>query len=87
MRFMPLSGRKHQIRIHLHSLGCPIVGDDKYYNEPKIKISDLQNKLYLHAYKIDLQCLYNRKLEITAPLPEHFKEALDLLGLNFKGNK
>lgn len=80
----PLSGRKHQIRIHLHSIGCPIVGDDKYFLEPKIKIADIKNKLYLHAYKIDLSCLYNKKLEIFAPLPPHFAEALDFLGLDFK---
>ncbi len=80
----PLSGRKHQIRIHLHSIGCPIVCDDKYFLEPKIKISDIKNKIYLHAYKIDLSCLYNKKLEIFAPLPPHFAEALDFLGLDFK---
>lgn len=81
----PLSGRKHQIRIHLHSLSCPIVGDKKYFLTPKPNMPEIKNKLYLHAYKIDLSYLYNKKLEITAPLPRHFKEAISVLGLNFKG--
>lgn len=80
----PLSGRKHQIRIHLYSLFCPIVGDKKYFLIPKPNMPEIKNKLYLHAYKIDLSELYNKKLEITAPLPRHFKEALSVLGLNFE---
>lgn len=80
----PLSGRKHQIRIHLHSLGCPILGDDKYFLEPKAKIAEIKNKLYLHAYKMDLSCLYSKKMQVIAPLPEHFVEAIDFLGLNFE---
>jgi len=81
----PLTGRKHQIRLHLRSIGCPIVGDDKYFIEPKIKIADIKNKLYLHAYKIDLSCLHNKNLEVIAPIPAHFSEAFDVLGIEFKG--
>ena len=81
----PLSGRKHQIRIHLHSIACPIIGDKKYFLTPKPFVPEIKNKLYLHAYKMDLSCLYNKKLEIVAPLPKHFKEALVVLGLNFEG--
>lgn len=80
----PLTGRKHQIRIHLHSLLCPIVGDKKYFLTPKPNMPEIKNKLYLHAYKIDLSYLYNKELKITAHLPRHFKEALAVLGLNFE---
>ena len=80
----PLTGRKHQIRIHLHSLSCPIVGDKKYFLTPKPNMPEVKNKLYLHSYKIDLSYLYNRELEITAHLPRHFKEAIAVLGLNFE---
>ena len=83
----PLSGRKHQIRVHLLSLHCPILGDDKYFVEPRAKISEIKNKLYLHAYKMDLSYLYNKKMQIVAPLPEHFDEAIDFLGLTFKETK
>ena len=81
----PLSGRKHQIRIHLHSMSCPIVGDKKYFINPKPNMPEIKNKLYLHAYKIDLSYIYNNeKLEIVAPLPKHFKEAISFLGLIFE---
>ena len=76
----PLTGRTHQIRAHLEYLGTPIVGDDKYYGEKREKFAALKDKLYLHAYKIDLSGIYD-KVRITAALPEHFAEALEVLGL------
>ena len=75
-----LTGRTHQIRAHLEYLGTPIVGDDKYYGEKREKFAALKDKLYLHAYKIDLSGIYD-KVRITAALPEHFAEALEVLGL------
>ena len=46
----PITGRKHQLRRQLLKIGCPIIGDDKYYlnDRKKIKIKNLM----LHAYKI-----------------------------------
>ena len=76
----PLTGRTHQIRAHLEYLGTPIIGDDKYYGEKREKFAALKDKLYLHAYKIDLSGIYD-KVRITAALPEHFAEALEVLGL------
>lgn len=81
---MPRTGRTHQIRVHLEHLGCPIVGDDKYFGRLKQKIDGIANKLYLHAYKIDLSGIYNGKKEICAPLPDHFKAALSALGLTLE---
>lgn len=80
----PLTGRTHQIRAHLESIGCPIVGDDRYYGEVRQKFSIFADKLYLHAYKINLSALYNKKLEITAELPDYFKESLKAAGIIFK---
>ncbi len=83
---MPLTGRTHQIRAHMEYIGCPIVGDDKYFGrEKRQKFKDIQDKLYLHAYKIDLSAIYNKKLVIKAALPTHFAEALKTLGIEFKG--
>ena len=76
----PLTGRTHQIRAHLEYLGTPIVGDDKYFGNKREKFANLKDKLYLHAYKIDLSELY-KKLKLKAELPEHFKDALAALGL------
>lgn len=82
----PLTGRTHQIRAHMEYIGCPIVGDDKYFGgEKRQKYASIPDKLYLHAYKIDLSALYNKKTVIKAALPEHFKKALVALGIEFKG--
>lgn len=82
----PLTGRTHQIRAHMEYIGCPIVGDDKYFGgEKRQKYASIPDKLYLHAYKIDLSALYNKKIVIKAALPEHFKKALAALGIEFKG--
>ena len=79
----PMTGRTHQIRAHLEYLGVPIVGDDKYFGKGREKFAMLKDKLYLHAYKIDLSGIY-RNLQITAKLPDYFIEAIKILGLNFK---
>ena len=46
----PITGRKHQLRKQLLKIGCPIIGDDKYFlnTRKRIKIKNLM----LHAYKI-----------------------------------
>jgi len=81
----PLSGRTHQIRVHLESIGCPIVGDDKYFGGTKrVKNNLFADRLHLHAYKIDLSFIYNKKVIITAPMPNYFKDSLNAAGLNFK---
>ena len=46
----PITGRKHQLRRQLLKIGCPIVGDDKYFINDRKKIKF--NNLMLHAYKI-----------------------------------
>lgn len=81
----PLSGRTHQIRAHLEYIGCPIVGDDKYFGgEARKKFSEIADKLHLHAYKIDLTHIYNKKLVLKAPLPPYFEADIEVLGICFK---
>lgn len=82
----PLTGRTHQIRAHMEYLGCPILGDDKYYGTERFKMAGLSNKLHLHAYKIDLSSVYDKKIVVKAPLPDYFNNDINFLGMNFKGN-
>lgn len=77
----PLTGRTHQIRAHLEYMGCPIVGDEKYFGEQRIKPVNLSSKLHLHAYKIDLSSIYNKKLVVKAPIPDYFVKDMMFLGL------
>ena len=63
---IPLTGRTHQIRVHLASIDCPIVGDNKY--------KGLRAKhLYLHASEVRFLSPKGKKIFVTAPLPEYFK--------------
>ena len=80
VKALPLTGRTHQIRAHMEYLGCPIIGDDRYFGEKREKIANIKDKLYLHAYKIDLSNIY-KNVKIKADLPDYFDEALKYFGL------
>ena len=71
LKLKPITGRKHQIRKHMIDLGCPIVGDNKYYIKKKTKTKNLM----LHAYKIKF-ILNNKKFSFEADLPEYFNSFL-----------
>lgn len=80
----PLTGRTHQIRVHLESIGTPILGDDKYFGKERLRLKEVADKLYLHAYEIDLTAVYGKKTIIKAALPQHFAEACEFFGLEIK---
>lgn len=80
----PLTGRTHQIRAHMENIGCPIVGDDKYYGSERFKMNGLSLKLHLHAYKIDLSEIYGKKMVVKAPLPDYFDNDINYLGMEFR---
>lgn len=68
------TGRTHQIRVHMKSIGHPIVGDSLYGQE-----SDFIARQALHAYKL----IFNRirddeTLEVVAKLPEDMKQFLSI---------
>lgn len=67
----PRTGRRHQLRIHLSSIGNPILGDQEY----GIKSLILKGKgLYLHASQLDFtHPITKDKLSITSNLPKKFK--------------
>lgn len=56
-----LTGRTHQIRVHLASIGCPVLGDRRYGGPPA-------PRLMLHAWKLEHEELGT----LEAPLPEAF---------------
>ena len=78
----PLTGRTHQLRVHMTSIGCPIVGDQKYGGAIGEKMMDVADILHLHAYKLEIPpMLGSGKITITAPLPKHMKKSFKTLGI------
>jgi 23S rRNA pseudouridine1911/1915/1917 synthase len=63
----PRTGRTHQLRVHLKQLKHPIVGDTLYDGEPA-------ERMYLHAYQLELSLPNKEKTVFTAPLPDHFTD-------------
>ena len=66
-----VTGRSHQIRAHLASIGHPIIGDTKYGGK---KIAGLNTQI-LHAYRVE----FNSR-SFTAELPDNFKNIIKSLG-------
>jgi len=63
----PITGRPHQIRVQLSTLGCPIVGDNKY-GYPR---GSLKNSISLHARRLKfIHPIKLEPVEIVAELPK-----------------
>jgi 23S rRNA pseudouridine955/2504/2580 synthase len=78
----PITGRTHQIRVHLASLGTPIVGDFKYGGAESRGKGDIADKLHLHARSIDIGRPDGGRLQATAHLPPHMVKSWKLLGFD-----
>lgn len=75
------TGRTHQIRVHMASIGHPVVGDDKYGSS---KINQLFQTLglkrqFLHAYKLKLPISEKETKTFTSPLTKDLQNLLDQL--------
>jgi 23S rRNA pseudouridine1911/1915/1917 synthase len=73
----PKTGRTHQIRVHFKAINHPIIADPLY--APKRKAALGFKRLALHARSITFSDIHGKKIEVEAPLPEDFKEALQIL--------
>ena len=75
-----LTGRTHQIRVHMAFLGCPVVGDTVYGRKnPSIKIQ----RQFLHAFRLSILIPGDEeKRTFEAPLANELFEVLDLLRTN-----
>lgn len=78
IRAFPQTGRMHQIRVHLHFLGFPIVGDQLYTFKRKKQPQGVTRHL-LHAEKLTITLPNGDTKTFTAPLPEDFQTVLDRL--------
>ncbi len=89
----PKTGRTHQIRVHLKSIGHPILADEMYGGGKKmiksfhVKYTQLLNRLFknmnrvaLHAEKLEVtHPTTGKKMRFQAPIPDDMVNALNLL--------
>jgi 23S rRNA pseudouridine1911/1915/1917 synthase len=72
------TGRTHQIRVHLHHLGHPVLGDKVY----AAKLAKEFPRQMLHAWKLAFtHPRSERRMSFEAPMPEDFNEAMESLHL------
>ncbi len=72
-----LTGRTHQIRVHMAFIGCPVVGDAVYgFRKQRLKLK----RLFLHAHELAFDHpATGERLRFAAPLPPSLQNALDKL--------
>jgi 23S rRNA pseudouridine1911/1915/1917 synthase len=86
VRAIPRTGRTHQIRVHFHHIGFPVVGD-KSYGHRKIADTRKANAIravdrhFLHATFLRItHPTTGKQVEFNAPLPDELEELLITLG-------
>jgi len=73
------TGRTHQIRVHMASLGCPVIGD-RVYGKAQLdkRLAVFPERQLLHAWKL---CLWhpvqNVRMSFMAPVPPDFAPYID----------
>ncbi len=74
-----VTGRLHQIRVHLESIGCPVLGDD-FYGPTSIR--DAAPRLALHAHRIVLKHpITGERIDVRSPWPADLRALLKRMGL------
>lgn len=83
----PLTGRTHQLRVHMAAIGHPIVGDGKYGGQDAFLTGAVSRKMHLHARRLIITEPKagegsGGKLDVTAELPPHFAMSMEVLGFD-----
>jgi tRNA pseudouridine32 synthase/23S rRNA pseudouridine746 synthase len=66
VRLHPLTGRTHQLRVHMKAIGHPILGDEFYADGVALAAS---NRLLLHAQELSFRHLDGRDVTFIVPCP------------------
>jgi 23S rRNA pseudouridine1911/1915/1917 synthase len=69
LELKPTTGRTHQLRVHLKQLNLPILGDSLYEGAKA-------DRLYLHAFSLEITLLNKQRMVFNAPLPPDFKRLM-----------
>ncbi len=70
VELMPTTGRTHQLRVHLAQIGHPIIGDPLYGK------GVFGDRLFLHAYSLEITTPNRERQTFTAPVPDEFNERI-----------
>ena len=70
----PITGRTHQLRVHLNEIGYPIVGDTKYSNMEVLSELKLKKRLFLHAQSISFADRKGNDRTFSSMLPQEFSD-------------
>ena len=82
VELQPLTGRTHQLRVHMAAIGHPIVGDGKYGGQEAFLTGTISRKLHLHARRLRIDHPDGDRIDVTAEPPSHFAESLANLGFD-----
>ena len=67
VRLLPKTGRTHQLRVHLASIGCPVLCDRLYGGRARISLSDLTGNADDTKLLLERQALHARRLVVAHP--------------------
>ncbi len=82
VELQPLTGRTHQLRVHMAAIGHPIVGDGKYGGQEAFLTGSISRKMHLHARRLRIEHPEGDLLDVTAPLPVHFAASMVQMGFD-----
>ncbi|HEY2810896.1 MAG TPA: RluA family pseudouridine synthase [Rhabdochlamydiaceae bacterium] len=81
----PITGRTHQLRVHLNGIGHPILGDTHYGKRFRCTLKPLRH--FLHAQRIAFVHPKTQSLvDVVAPLPLDFEQGLGQLGISWSSH-
>lgn len=69
LELKPITGRTHQLRVHLKYIGTPILGDRVYGKSPA-------SRLFLHAQSLEITIPVSDRRTFEAPVPPEFNDVL-----------
>jgi len=76
VKLFPKTGRTHQIRVHLASIGHPVVGDPIYGRRKNL----IESRLFLHAFLLEFNLKNDSLLRLESDLPDDLKQVLKKIG-------
>ncbi|MDD4617303.1 MAG: RluA family pseudouridine synthase [Alphaproteobacteria bacterium] len=80
----PLTGRTHQLRVHMAHIGTPLLGD-RLYGKPSLQgfpAEELGKGLHLHARRLIIPHPRKGVIDVTAPLPAEMKKTWKWFGFD-----